>query len=111
MVEHARRAIAAVALAALDRAHEILSKPLGASALKAAVAATVLAADQLRRAGFDVTSAGDQAAPTMIIQEMTAAEIEATQAAVEAEYRRAVGADEADEDADDVVMLPAEDVA
>ena len=47
----------------------------------------------------------------LCVSERQIKEIEATQAAVEAEYRRAVGADEADEDADDVVMLPAEDVA
>lgn len=111
LTEHARRAIAAVALAALDRAHEILSKPLGASALKAAVAASAIAADQLARAGFDVASVGDQVAPTMTIMEMTAAEIEATQAAVEREYLQAIGAVEAEEDADDAVTFSAEDIA
>lgn len=98
MVEHARRAVAATALAALDRAYEILSKPVGPQGLKAAISAVALAGDQLRRAGFDIATAGEAQAPRMIIQEMTAAEVEATRAEVEAEHRESFGTDDDDDE-------------
>lgn len=101
MVEHARRAIAAVALATLDRAHEVLSKPpIGAQSIRACIAAGALAIDQLARAGYDVATAGDQVAPRMIISEMTAAEVEQTRAAAEAEHNESFGAAEDDDELD-----------
>lgn len=102
LTELARRELANVALLGIAEARSILARgKLGAQALKAVVAAAGLADQLLRRAGHDVASTADQVAPRMIISEMTAAEVEAKRAEVEAEHNEAFGIVEDDDELDD----------
>lgn len=105
LVEVARQELGNVALLVLARARDMLARTQpGPTGLKAVAAAAEVADRLLRRAGIDVANPADEQAPRMIISELTAAEVEATQWQVEAEYRQATGAVE---DADDTA--PADD--
>lgn len=92
LVEVARQELGNVALLVLARARDMLARTQpGAQSLKSIVASAEIADRLLRRAGFDVASAGEAQAPRMVIVEMTASECEAARAAAETEHNESFG--------------------
>lgn len=80
--------------------------PLSPQAAKMAATALSLSVDLLERLGLPIAADMSQAVPRMLISEMTAAEMEATQAAAEAAHRGEYGGDDGDEPALDDTLAP-----
>lgn len=80
--------------------------PLSPQGAKMAAAALSLSVDLLERLGLPIAADTNQVVPRMVITEMTAAEIEATQAAAEAEHSGDCGGDDHDEPELDLTPPP-----
>lgn len=99
VAEYTRRVVVAACLQAIERGYDILSRPIAATSLRAAVAAIALAADQIAKAGFSIEA--EAQSPQLIIREMTAEQQEKIQATAEVEYHGEMSDDPVD-DADEL---------